>query len=301
MNSLVLGGNGYLGRELVKQLVSIGDSVISVDKFMPELKQAGVSYIICDISIQSQIVELLEHSHVDRIFHFAGIAEIGDANESFCNTIHTNTLGTLFLLDAMGKKKIRNLIFASSMYVFSKKGGVYRLSKQISEQLISEYSTIFNLNATILRFGSIYGPGSNESNGLHQIVKSALTGPKIRYEGNQNSVREYIHLNDAVKACVAIANSNLKGCNFHLITGEKILKISDVLLMIKEMIGKDIEIEFGESSEDGHYIITPYSFHPEKGEKYRSLDFIDFSYGLWELIHYVSELSMKDSARDGSK
>ena len=136
MNSLVLGGNGYLGQELVKQLVLKGDSVISVDKFMPELKHAGVSYIICDISIQIQIMELLGHSHVDRIFHFAGIAEIGEANESFYNTIHTNTLGTLFLLDAMEKKKIGNLIFASSMYVFSKKGGVYRLSKQISEQLI---------------------------------------------------------------------------------------------------------------------------------------------------------------------
>jgi len=296
-----LGGNGYLGQELVNQLVLRGDSVISVDKFLPKLQHAGVSYIICDISIQSQIMELLEHSHVDRIFHFAGIAEIGEANESFYNTVNTNTLGTLFLLDAMEKKKIGHLIFASSMYVFSKKGGVYRLSKQISEQLISEYSTIFNLNASILRFGSIYGPGSSESNGLHQIVKSALTGPKIRYEGNQNSIREYIHINDAVKACVAIANSNLKGCNFHLIAGEKMLKISDVLFMIKEMVGNDMEIEFGQSSDDGHYNITPYSFHPEKGEKYRSLDFVDFSYGLWELIQYVSKLSMNDSSKDGSK
>ena len=301
MNSLVLGGNGYLGQELVNQLFLRGDSVISVDKFTPKLKHAGVSYIICDISIQSQIMELLEYSQVDRIFHFAGISEIGEANESFFNTVNTNTLGTLFLLDAMEKNKIEHLIFASSMYVFSKKGGAYRLSKQISEQLISEYSTIFNLNASILRFGSIYGPGSSESNGLHQIVKSALTGPKIRYEGNQNSVREYIHINDAIKACITIANSHLKGCNFHLIAGEKMLKISDVLFMIKEMVGNDMEIEFGQSSDDGHYSITPYSFRPEKGEKYRSLDFVDFSYGLWELIQYVSTLSTNDSSKDGSK
>ena len=194
---------------------------------------------------------------------------------------------------------IKNLIFASSMYVFSDKGGTYRLSKQISEQIIAEYAETIQINYSILRFGSIYGPGSTSTNGLHQIVESALTNQKIKYEGSPESVREYIYIEDAVKACLAIANSNCNGSKYYLITGEHMLKINDVLLMIKEMLGNDLDIEYGYNHENGHYIVTPYSFRPAKAEKYRSPDLMDFSYGLWELISYVSEMTNNNSSSGG--
>ena len=70
--------------------------------------------------------------------------------------------------------KVKKYILASSIYANSSQGGFYRVSKQSSELMTAEYSKVFNLSFTILRFGSIYGPRSNLNNGLLKIVYDAI-------------------------------------------------------------------------------------------------------------------------------
>ena len=63
-------------------------------------------------------------------------------------------------------------MFASTIYVYSLDGNFYRCSKQAAESFIEEYNRLFNLDYTILRYGSIYGPRSDNRNGLYKIIKS---------------------------------------------------------------------------------------------------------------------------------
>ena len=86
-------------------------------------------------------------------------------------TLQTNTIGTCNLIEAALKNKVKKIIFASTIYVNSDKGSFYRISKQACENIIFEYSRLYNLNYTILRFGTLWGPRSNENNAIYNFLK----------------------------------------------------------------------------------------------------------------------------------
>ena len=286
--ALVLGGNGYLGTELVRQLASFGQPIVSVDLEMPLVQLSNVEYLSVDISDEKQLATLFDHCHFDLVFHFAGISSLTDASEDFVKTLWINSLVTLDILKHMHNRGIGRLVYASSMYVFSETGGAYRLSKQISEQIIEEFCRNYSVVSSIIRFGSIYGPGSNDSNGLHGIIKHALTKESIKYEGDPESMREYIHVRDAIRACIEIAHLDTIQSNLYLVTGDRLMRVYDVLLMIKEMLGNKKLIEFENRHDSGHYVTTPYAYKPAAAVKYQLGNVLDFSHGLWELIHYVA-------------
>lgn len=286
--SLVMGGNGYLGTELVNQLANLGHPIVSVDLEIPLVQLNNVEYLAVDISDKAQLAALFDYCHFDRVFHFAGISSLSDASEDFTNTIRINSLVTLDILQHLYSRGIGRLVYASSMYVFSETGGTYRLSKQISEQIIEEFCKNYPVAVSIIRFGSIYGPGSNDSNGLHEIIKYALTKETIKYEGDPESMREYIHVRDAIRACVEIANLDASQSNVYLVTGDRLMRVYDVLLMIKEMLGNKKLVEFENRHDSGHYVTTPYTYKPTAAVKYQLNNALDFSHSLWELIHYVA-------------
>lgn len=288
--SLVTGGNGYLGKELVKQLACIGQNILSVDLEIPQEQIDGVEYLAVDLLDTEQISCVFTNHHFNRVYHFAGVSSLNEASNDFTRTIITNSLVTLKLLNQMHNSGVGRLIYASSMYVFSDKGGTYRLSKQISEQLIEEFCKNYPVNASIIRFGSIYGPGSNDANGLHEIIKGALTEDSIKYQGDSESMREYIHICDAIRACVEISGLEVNGSKSYLVTGDKLFRVNDVLLMIKEMLNSQKPIEFENRQDAGHYITTPYTYSPSAARKYQLSETLDFSHGLWELINYVANV-----------
>ena len=84
-------------------------------------------------------------------------------------------MGSAFILKSCIEAKVKRYILASSIYADSSQGGFYRVSKQSSELMTSEFGKVYNLSFTILRFGSIYGPGSDLKNGLLKIVYDAIS------------------------------------------------------------------------------------------------------------------------------
>ena len=76
-------------------------------------------------------------------------------------------------MDACLKHNIKRFIYISTIYVYSKDGGFYRCSKQSAEHYVEEYKKTFNLDYTILRFGSLYGPRANATM-EYRIVKHAI-------------------------------------------------------------------------------------------------------------------------------
>ena len=79
----------------------------------------------------------------------------------------------------MRLNKVKKFVYASTVYVNSKEGGFYRCSKSASENYVEEYSNFYHLDYTILRFGSLYGPRSDDSNGLLNIVRNAVKHKKL--------------------------------------------------------------------------------------------------------------------------
>ena len=105
------------------------------------------------------------------VYHFAGLADIKEAREKPIETVKSNILGTTYILEACREYNVDRIIFASTIYVYSDLGSFYRSSKQSCELLIENYSDEFELNHTILRYGSLYGRRANDFNFIRNAIR----------------------------------------------------------------------------------------------------------------------------------
>ena len=224
----------------------------------------------------------------DVVYHFAAQADINASNDSPLNTIESNIMGTQNVLEVSREIGLKRFIFASTVYVFSDLGSFYRVSKQASEKIIEEYNKQFNLNYTILRYGSLYGARANKFNFISNILIQALN-EKIERKGDGKELREYIHVKDAARLSIQALDEEYE--NQHLIiTGHQQIRVKDLLYMIKEIFNNEIEISFGGEKDIHHYQITPYNYKPKIAKKLSPNEYYDLGQGLLEQIYDLSDI-----------
>ena len=228
----------------------------------------------------------------DIVYHFAGIADVDECARRPVDTVRYNILGTVQILEACRKANIKRFVFASSAYVYSKYGYFYKTSKQTCESLIENYSDLYGLKYTCLRYGSLYGERADERNSIFRLLKQAIEEQKITYHGTGDEMREFIHVRDAAQASVKILESEFENQNI-ILTGTQTLRYSDLLEMINEMLNNKVSVEMVASQRKAHYKITPYNFSPKLGKKLVANLHIDMGQGLllcmaeiYEKVHY---------------
>ena len=284
MKITVWGGSGFLGSHVSDALAKQGHKVTIADK------NKSPWLVKTQKMVQGDVLdkELVEKSvtGADAVFNFSGIADIHEADIDPSKSAEINILGNINLLDACVKQSVKRYIFASSLYVYSRSGGFYRCSKQACENYIDEFHRQMGLEYTILRFGSLYGPRSDEKNAVYRFIESAMKENKINYWGRPEALRDYLHVYDAAQVCSDILDDRYKNKNI-IISGSQNLKVSDVMEMIIEIIGSNIELSFDEKADSGHYEKTPYSFTPKMAKKYVPGSQIDFGQGLLDMIQEI--------------
>ena len=164
MRILIFGGSGFLGKNLSKYLSKKKHKVTIFDKKKNSINLKKIKFIKGDILNLKQVIKASKNQ--DIIFNLAGISDIGDSIKNPILTTKINILGSVNTLEAAVKNKVKRYVFASSIYVLSSQGGFYKTSKKSVESFIEEYNKRDNLNYTILRYGSVYGPDSDERNGI---------------------------------------------------------------------------------------------------------------------------------------
>lgn len=261
MKVIVFGGNGFLGKYIVKELISRNFKVTVFDKYPLNKKyKKNFRFIKGDIENKNKVIRAIKGQDV--VYHLAGISDIGDAMISPIKTSKINILGTLNILEGCVKFRVKRFIFASTIYVLSKQGGFYKASKQSSELFIEEYNKMHNLNFTILRFGSIYGRGADPRNGISKIINFALKKKNIIYGGTKLAIRKFIHVKDAAIASVKILEKRFLNKNV-LITGNKNIKIVFLIKLIKKILKNDKKVYFKRKPLMGHYDKSPFTYKPK--------------------------------------
>tara|TARA_B100000315_G_scaffold255701_1_gene299790 strand:+ start:353 stop:1234 length:882 start_codon:yes stop_codon:yes gene_type:complete len=283
--AIVFGGSGFLGSHVVEELFKRGYKVTIFDRNPSSCLEVDQKTIIGDILDADRVKRAID-GH-DIIFHFAGLSDLDSGVNQPIEAAHQNIEGTINLLSAAVQAKIQRFVFASTIYVYSALGGFYRCSKQAAELFIEEFNSCLELDFTILRYGSLYGTRANNSNGIRRLLLQGFTGDKIVYPGTGDEMREYIHVKDAARLTVDIISQEYK--NKHIvITGHHPMKTREMMEMIREILKKNIKLEFSDLPNNVHYTLTPYSFTPKIGSKLVSNIYMDMGQGLLECLQEIS-------------
>ena len=292
MNILVTGGSGFLGSHVADALSSHGHNVSIFDNKESIYLKSNQSMIIGDLLDPDDVSQALKEK--DIVYHYGGISDIDECKTKPLETAQVNIMGTLNLLEASRMNQVKRFIFASSVYVFSNSGHFYGSSKQACESFIQDYADLYELKYTNLRYGSLYGPRSDNRNGIYRLIYQAVKDKKITFEGSGDELREFIHVKDAAKSSVKILDPDYENQNI-IITGHEKLKFSDLLNMIKEIMNNQIEIEYLPKQESSHYNVTPYNFNPKVGLKLTNNPHYDMGQGLLQSISEVySKMEKKE-------
>ena len=281
-NAIVFGGSGFIGSHVADYLSKSGYNTTIFDKIFSPWLSENQNMVIGDIQSSNEVESVIKEA--DIVYNFAALADLNKALQEPVKTININILGNINILEACRKYNVERFIYASTVYVNSREGGFYRCSKQASEAYLEEYQKAFGLDYTILRYGSLYGPRADNSNGIKRVIKKALETGILSYEGHPDSMREYIHVEDAAKASVVALGEDFRNDSV-VLTGHEPMKVLDVLKMLAEILDlPDTAVEFTKQNNIGHYVRTPYSYQTKIGRKYIPPLHVDLAQGFLQLI-----------------
>jgi UDP-glucose 4-epimerase len=288
----VIGGSGFLGSHVADQLCEAGYRVRIYDRVESAWRRPAQTMILGDLLDRERLNAALAGSEV--VYNFAALADLNEARTKPVETVEVNVLGNVYVLDACRRNGVKRFVYASTVYVYSREGSFYRCSKQAAEQYVEEYQRSYGLDYTILRYGSLYGPRADASNGLYRIVRDALARGRISYDGNAESIREYIHVEDAARASVAVLADEFRNESV-VLTGNEPMRVVDLLKMLAEILGMPDAVDFRDENYPGHYVRTPYAYQPKLGRKYVPSVHIDLGQGLLQLIEEVRAAQARSS------
>ena len=227
MKCLVTGGAGFIGSNLVDQLVKLDHQVTVLDNLstgrLSNLHQVKKKIEFVNIDIANSENSIYEYfNNVDWVFHLAGLADIVPSITNPNSYFKTNVKGTLNILEASKKVKIKKLIYAASAscygipdkYPTNEKSEIdpkypYALTKFLGEQLVIHWAKVYRMPNISLRFFNAYGPRSRTTGAYGAVfgvfLAQKLAGKPLTIVGDGNQTRDFIYISDLVEAIVKAA------------------------------------------------------------------------------------------------
>ncbi len=241
--SIITGGAGFIGSNLTDHLVRIGHKVIILDNFvsgkknnLAHHKKKDVKIVKLDISKSKNLYRYFKG--VDYIFHLAGLAEIIPSIKNPKKYFDNNVIGSLNVVEAAKKAKIKKLIYAASSSCYgtpksfptSEKDKIdlkhpYAVTKFMGEELIMKYASIFNMPNISFRFFNVYGPRLNTSGQYSAVIGNFLSQTRkkkpLTIVGNGKQTRDFIHVDDLANAFIKVIKSKSVNKIYNLGSGKR--------------------------------------------------------------------------------
>jgi CDP-glucose 4,6-dehydratase len=282
VRSLVTGALGFVASHLAKALLARGDTVRVLDRPDPRLSDiGGPRRSALDLLGLRGEVELAEGdlrdadavsaavAGCDSVFHLAAQTIVGVARESPVETLEINVRGAWNVFEACREHGAGGVVFASSDKAYGTSPELpyredfplrasypYDASKAAADIIARSYAHAYGVPLAVTRFANIYGGGDlNFSRLIPETTIAVLDGrpPVIRSDGNPE--RDFLHIDDAVSAYLAIAEAlggeGAKGEAFNA-GGERPHSVREVVDLIAAAAGSGIEPEYlGSGTPDG--------------------------------------------------
>lgn len=302
---LITGGSGFIGSHLIDFLINNGyRNVISLDrnKRSPILyRNSHCTYCEGNIENKQSFESVFYKYPIKYIFHLSGNSNVPLSNEQPYLDFESNALGSLNLFQIAKQFEINKIIFTSSASVYGppiycpvteshplNPISNYALTKLYGEKMAIAYNNIHNINSSVVRIFSTYGPRQPRYVIYDILKKLSADFTKLEMMGSPDTIRDYIYIQDTVSALYQIMiQDNTNGEVFNLSSGQTI-SIVDLVKMICSILQIDPVVTFTGTSWKGD--IKIFNGDISKLEKYTGFaPKIDLHKGLSETINWFRE------------
>ncbi|MCC6055388.1 MAG: SDR family NAD(P)-dependent oxidoreductase [Desulfurococcaceae archaeon] len=261
MKMLVTGGAGFIGSHLVDRLVDEGYKVRVVDNLSSgrtenlrrHIDSNAIELLIGDL--KDPQIALRSVENVDMVFHFAANPEVRVSSIDPETHFNENIVATFNLLEAMRKRNVREIVFASSSSVYGepdeipvdenapiKPVSVYGASKASCETLIHAYSKLYKIKAVLLRYANVVGPRLRHGV-IWDLINKLIKNPReLEILGDGRQIRSYIYIDDAIEATMIAWRKTDADYEIYNIGNEDWITVDEVAdEILKTMKLKDVK------------------------------------------------------------
>ena len=241
MKVLVTGAAGFIGAATALKFLERGYEVVGLDNLneyydvtLKEARlkrltgQANFRFVKLDLADSAGVAALFARERFPRVVHLAAQAGVRYSLENPHAYVTSNVTGTLNILEGCRHTGVEHLVYASTSSVyganthmpFSVHQGVdhplslYASSKRANELMAHNYSALFKLPTTGLRFFTVYGPWGRPDMALFLFTRNILEGKPIDVFNNGRHQRDFTYVDDiaegVVRACERIAQADPK-------------------------------------------------------------------------------------------
>ncbi|MFA6427518.1 MAG: NAD-dependent epimerase/dehydratase family protein [Candidatus Magasanikbacteria bacterium] len=230
MHYLVTGGAGFVGTNVVRQLLTDGHVVRVFDNYssgkFSDRMQDRAEYIEGDINDMNSLSNAMKN--VDGVFHLAAVPRMPYSVEHPQETNHVNVTGTLNVLVAARDAGVKRLVYSASSSAYgdqavmplvetmkAKPLSPYGLQKFIGEEYCRLFAQLYSFEAVSLRYFNIYGPYMDPEGAyalvIGKFLKQRKEGKPMTICGDGEYYRDYTHVQDVVRANIAAMTSKNVG------------------------------------------------------------------------------------------
>ncbi|HUW19318.1 MAG TPA: GDP-mannose 4,6-dehydratase [Sedimentisphaerales bacterium] len=269
MKALVTGAAGFIGPHLSERLLAEGWEVVGVDNFDdfydPRIKRRNIGGCLKNEAFQLLEADIRDGAAMDKamgegieiIVHLAARAGVRPSIAKPLLYADVNVNGTMALLEAATRHKIKKFIFGSSSSVYGNNKKVpfseddnvdypispYAATKKAGELICHTYHHLYGVNVTCLRFFTVYGPRQRPDLAIHKFCRLIEQDKAIPVYGDGSMMRDFTYIDDIIDGTVA-AMERCEGFNIYNLGESRPISVNDLITEIEKALGKKAVKEY---------------------------------------------------------
>lgn len=309
---LVTGGAGFIGSNIVEELLRRGETVRVLDDFSTGREENIQSFIDKADIIRGDIRDTDTVTGavkgVDYVVHQAALASVPRSIKNPLASNEVNVQGTLNLLEAAREHSVKRFVYASSSSVYGDSKELpkietmatnpkspYAVTKLAGECYCRVFGEIYDLPTVSLRYFNVFGPRQDPNSQYSAVipifVKSLVTGSAPTIFGDGEQSRDFTFIENVVAANLLACQSNLRGGRVYNVACGDRFTLNHLYDQLKGLIGANIEAEYDQPrAGDVKHSMAAIGLIEEELE-YKIL--VGFEEGLERTVHWYQEVGLK--------
>ena len=267
---LIAGAAGFIGSRVCQYLLADGHTVIGIDNlndaYDVRLKQWRLAHLqqstgfhfyqqnICDREALQNLIQ--NESGCEAIINLAARAGVRASTEDPWEYYNTNLTGTLNLLELCRRFGIPKFVLASTSSVYGKDAPLptpetadsshplqpYAASKKAAESLCHSYHYLYDIDTTIFRYFTVYGPAGRPDMVMFRFIQWIAEAKKVHLNGSGEQTRGFTYLDDIARGTIL----GLKPLGYEIINlgGHESISMHEMISLLEEYTGQRANIQY---------------------------------------------------------